>query len=361
MQERTQNRRPTSLPSATSPRGRSAHSNPPNRFTQLVVELDEPSETPVPTQFFEDASKSVISTNDSPDVPFTASLNPYRGCEHGCAYCYARPTHEYLGLSAGLDFESRIFVKRDAPELLARELASPRWEPKVLALSGVTDAYQPVERRLEITRRCLEVLAETRNPVAVVTKNHLVTRDADLLVELTKYRAAAVFLSITTLDPELSRKLEPRASHPQQRLAAIEELAARGVPVGVLVAPVVPAITDHEIPQIVAAAAKAGARTGRFILLRLPGAVAPLFEDWLGYHFPDRKEKVLHRLREMRGGKLNDPRFGHRMRGDGPFADQIRSLFHTASRRCGLSNDSMDLSVDSFRRPRGPQLGLFDE
>jgi len=346
-------------PASTAPRGRAAGSNPANRFTLLSVESEEPPPERVATRYFLDASKSAIAYNDSPDIPFDASLNPYRGCEHGCIYCYARPGHEYLGWSAGLDFESRILVKENAPELLRRELASPSWKPQTLALSGVTDPYQPVERRLGITRRCLEVLVEFRNPVGIVTKNHLVTRDADLLAELARHGAAAVYLSVTTLDAELARIMEPRTSHPRERLAAIGELTAAGVPCGVMVAPMIPALTDHEIPKIVEAAASAGAQAAGMLALRLPGAVAGLFEEWLARHFPERKEKVLNRIRSLRGGKLNDPRFGHRMRGEGVYAEQIRALFETARRRAGLERRRVELSTAAFRRPGGDQLALF--
>jgi len=345
--------------SRRSPHGRGATDNPPNRFERIEVELDGETPERIETLYLRDTSRSVIATNDSPDVGFDASLNPYRGCEHGCIYCYARPTHEYLGFSAGLDFESRILVKEDAPELLRRELASPRWRPQVLALSGVTDPYQPVERRLEITRRCLEVLAEVRNPVAVITKSALVARDADLLAELAAHGAASVALSVTTLDGELARRMEPRASHPRRRLEAVARLAEAGVPVGVMVAPVVPAITDHEIPRILEAAAEAGAGHAGFILMRLPGAVAGLFEGWLEEHFPDRKEKVLNRVRELRAGRLNDPRFGSRMRGEGPFAEQVKALFEQSRRRYGLGDRGPGLSTAAFRRPGGEQLALF--
>jgi DNA repair photolyase len=348
--------------------GRGASSNPLNRFETLEVDFEpggapwaatEEGEGRVETRYLRDTSRSVIATNSSPDVGFDASINPYRGCEHGCIYCYARPSHEYLGFSAGLDFESRILVKEDAPELLARELASPRWKPQVLALSGVTDPYQPIERTLEITRRCLGVLAEHRNPVVVITKSALVTRDVDHLAELAAHGAAAVSLSITTLDPELARRMEPRAAHPRERLKAIERLAAAGVPVGVMVAPVVPAITDHEVPRILEAAAEAGARRAGYVMLRLPGAVAGLFERWLEEHFPDRKEKVLNRVRGLRGGRLNDPRFGNRMRGEGAFADQVKAMFRTWKRRYGLDAPRAELSTAAFRRPGGDQLGLF--
>jgi DNA repair photolyase len=343
--------------------GRGAGSNPPNRFETLryVRDTDSSStEDPAPgTRFLKDLSRSIITYNDSPDVGFEASINPYRGCEHGCIYCYARPTHEYIGFSAGLDFETKILVKEDAPNLLRRELSSPRWKPQVIGMSGVTDPYQPVERRLRLTRRCLEVLLEFLNPVVIVTKNHLVTRDLDLLVELARREAAAVFLSVTTLDDSLRQILEPRASHPTRRLAAIENLAQAGVPAGVLVAPVIPGLTDHELPAIIAASARAGARFAGYVPLRLPYAVAPLFEQWLTRHFPERKEKVLSRIRAIRGGKLNDPRFVSRMKGEGIFAEQIAGLFSLACRGAGIRGRGPSLSTASFRRPTGPQLSLF--
>jgi DNA repair photolyase len=346
----------------TAIKGRGAIGNPRNRFETIEIERDEevPGPERVETELLRDTSRSVIAYNDSPDVGFSASVNPYRGCEHGCVYCYARPFHEYLGFSAGLDFESKILVKEDAPALLRKELSSPKWKPQALAMSGVTDCYQPAERRLEVTRRCLEVLAEFRNPVGVITKNELVTRDIDVLQELAAHDAAVVMLSITTLDPEVARRMEPRASHPRDRLKAIERLAAAGIPVGVMVAPVVPAITDHEMPKILEAAAAAGARTAGYVVMRLPGAVAGLFERWLEEHFPDRKDKVLNRVRDLRGGQLYDPRFGSRMRGEGLFADQIRVTFQTFKRRYGLDQPFPELSTAAFRVPgRVEQLGLF--
>jgi DNA repair photolyase len=346
--------------------GRGAASNPPNRFERLRYEPDPDRESDgdgqsaPATEYYRDKTRSIIATNDSPDVGFNASINPYRGCQHGCIYCYARPTHEYLGFSAGLDFETKIMVKEDAPDLLRQELASPRWQPQPLGLSGVTDPYQPVERRLCLTRRCLEVLAEFRNPVAVVTKSHLVTRDLDLLSELAHHHAAAVFLSITTLDGSLARLLEPRATQPAGRLAAIAELSRAGVPAGVMVAPVIPGLTDHEMPAILAAACQAGARCAGYTTLRLPLAVAGLFTQWLEQHFPDRKEKVLSRIRDMRGGKLNEPRFGVRMRGEGPYARLLRDLFHMARRQAGFPEGGPELSVAAFHRPGGTQQLLFD-
>jgi len=313
-----------------------------------------------PARYYVDPSRTLLSRNESPDVPFDVSLNPYRGCEHGCIYCYARPGHEYLGLSAGLDFESKIFVKQRAPELLREALASPRWQPRLLAIGGVTDAYQPIERRLRITRGCLEVLAEFRNPIGLVTKSRLVTRDIDLFQELAAHGAVSVHVSVTTLDPALHRILEPRTAAPSQRLAAIAALAEAGIPVGVMVAPIIPALNDHEIPRIVAAAAEAGATRAGHILLRLPHVLSDLFEDWLARHFPERAQKVMNRVRSTRGGRLNDPRFGSRMKGSGVFAEQIHQVFELACRRAGIDRgERAPLSTAAFRRPSGPQLSLF--
>ena len=343
--------------------GRGAAANPKNRFEKIGVEPD-PAETgdePRPeTVYLRDRSRSIVATNSSPDIGFNASINPYRGCSHGCAYCYARPTHEYLGLSAGLDFESKVLVKEDAPGLLRGRLASPRWEPKVLSMSGVTDPYQPVERKLGITRGCLEVLAGFRNPVVIVTKNHLITRDIDLLSELAGHEAAAVAVSLTTLDDDLRRVMEPRTSRPVRRLAAIRKLSEAGVPVGVMTAPVIPGLNDHELPNLLSSAAEAGAAFAGYVPVRLPGAVAPLFEDWLERHFPDRKGKVLGHIRSMRGGKLNDPEFGSRMKGGGVYAEHISRLFGVSCRRAGIERGRFPkLSTASFRKDGGAQPGLF--
>lgn len=273
--------------------------------------------------------------------------------------CYARPTHEYLGFSAGLDFETRIMVKHAAPELLRQELLSPKWQPRVLAMSGVTDCYQPVEKRLELTRRCLEVLRDFLNPVVVVTKNFLVTRDIDLLREMARYRCAAVLVSLTTLDAELSASMEPRASRPARRLAAIEALAKAGVPVGFLLAPMIPALTDAQAPAIVRAAARAGARFGGYVPLRLPHAVKELFENWLERYYPEKKDKILNRIRAIRGGRLNDPNFHTRMKGQGIFAEQMAELFRLACRKAGVAERHPALSIEHFRRPSTSQLDLL--
>ena len=352
-------------------RGRGAVANPGNRFDgidylpdpealQAQADAGEAPERPR-TELLRDRSRSIITYNDSPDVNFDASINPYRGCEHGCAYCSARPTHEYLGMSAGLDFETRILVKEHAPELLRQELARPGWRPQALGLSGVTDPYQPVERRLRLTRGCLEVLCEARNPVHVITKNYLVTRDVDLLGELARQGLAAVCVSLPTIDAALSRVLEPRTSQPRRRLDAVARLAEAGIPVIVLVAPVIPGLTDHEIPDVIAAASRAGATHAGYVTLRLPLAVAPLFSAWLEEHRPNQARKVLERVRNLRGGALNEAAFGSRMRGQGPFAKLIEQLFAGACRRHGVNAERLRLRTDLFRRPRADaaQLPLF--
>lgn len=343
-------------------RGRGATDNPANRFEKIQLERDadwDPPEDPAPaTLFLKDRTSTIIAYNDSPDVGFDASVNPYRGCEHGCIYCFARPTHEYLGFSAGLDFETKIMVKERGPELLRTELSSHKWKPQVIAMSGVTDCYQPIERKLKLTRRCLEVLAEFRNPVCIITKNHLVTRDVDLLGALAKHQAAAVFVSVTTLDSTLTPKLEPRASLPSYRLAAIETLSRAGIPVGVLVAPVIPGLTDHEMPAIISAAVEAGAQFAGYVPLRLPFGLGPLFEDWLARHFPERKEKVLNAIRAIRQGRINDPNYGTRMRGKGIFADQLAALFSVACRKSGLTGQRPELSAAAFRVPSSTNASM---
>src|SRR5213079_164765 len=353
--------------SHTSIRGRGASWSPANRFEKLHVDLTDRDVVDVDleteerprreTQYFRDETKSVITRNNSPDVGFETSLNPYRGCEHGCIYCYARPTHEYLGFSAGLDFESKIMVKTNAPELLRAELESPRLNPQTLVMSGVTDPYQPIERKLCIARGCLEVLAKFRNHVAIITKNRLVTRDIDLLCGLSAHNAVAVNVSVTSLDSNLQRVLEPRTSSPQARLDAIRQLRSAGIPTGVMVAPVIPGLTDHEIPKILEACAKAGAQFAGYTVVRLPWAVAPLFEHWLEEHFPDRKEKVLGRIRHLRGNRLNNSLWHTRMTGEGIFAEQIASLFKVGCGRAGIG-ERPTLSTAAFHRTK-EQLKLF--
>ena len=355
---------------------RGAADNPANRFEKRAYEaepergdpeadrwlgeLEEPDGPPLATEFFPDPSRTLLARNDSPDVGFDTSLNPYRGCEHACAYCFARPMHEYLGFSAGLDFETKILVKHDAPALLRKELSKPSWKPRVVSIGAATDPYQPVERRLRITRRCIEVFADFRNPIGIVTKGSLVARDRDLLAEMARDDTALVHGSITTLDDRLRRVLEPRAASPGKRLAAVEALAKAGVPVGVMLAPIIPGLTESEIPRLVQAAADAGARQVGHLVMRLPHGVKALFEDWLERHYPERKQKVLNRIRALRGGPLNDPRFHHRHRGSGVYAQQIHQLVAVAARRAGLPG-LPTLSVEAFRPPPPPQLSLFGD
>lgn len=343
--------------------GRGAAANPANRFEKLHLEPDpdaDMAEQPAPgTVFLKDKTVSILAHNDSPDVGFDTSINPYRGCEHGCIYCYARPFHEYLGLSAGLDFESKILIKEQAPALLREALSSPKWQPRIIAMSGVTDCYQPVERRLKLTRGCLEVLAECRQPVCIITKNFLVTRDIDLLQELARHDAVSVTLSVTTLDMDLARVMEPRTSMPKQRLAAIEALAKAGVPVGVNVAPIIPGLTDHEILRIIKAATDAGAKFAGYTVVRLPFAVKDLFEQWLSNHAPGKKDKVLNGIRALRDGELYHSEFGSRMSGTGNLAEQIERSFDVACRKAGIAGNRPHLSTASFRRPQGAQLTLL--
>lgn len=347
--------------------GRGTSLNPVNRFDQIIIEADlesdeaqDPSEKRIATQYFRDVSKTIITTNDSPDVPFEASINIYRGCEHGCIYCFARPTHEYFGLSLGLDFETKIFVKEDAPTLLRKELAKKNWQPKVLTMSAVTDCYQPVERKFQITRRCLEVLEDFRNPVAIITKNQLVARDIDIFKKMNDYHGIFVNVSLTTLDMNLWRRMEPRTSNPSLRLKAISQLSEAGIPVGVLVAPIIPGLTDHEIPALLKEAVKAGAQSAGYVVLRLPYAVKELFEDWLIKHFPDRKDKILNRIRALRGGKLYDSKFGERMSGTGIFADQIHDLFVMGCRKAKMPDRRSHLSTAAFRNADEKQFMLFN-
>lgn len=344
-------------------RGRGANSNTANRFSELAFEEDPAELTEEDlkkrTRFLDDTSRSIVSTNTSPDLGFDASLNPYRGCEHGCSYCYARPTHEYLGFSAGLDFERVIMVKRHAAELLEAELRKKSWRPQVLMLSGVTDPYQPVESRLEVTRQCLKVLARFKNPVSIITKNALVTRDADVLSEMALWNGARVTLSITTLDEALRARLEPRTSTIANRLRAIRELAVAGVPVGVNVAPLIPGLTDHEMPDLLAAAVAAGATHAGFTIVRLPGAVSELFTQWLEEHAPLRKQRVLNRIGEAHAGDLDDKRFGLRMSGSGGHAEQLGALFRLARKRLGLGRRWEPLNTALFDVPGRMRQGTL--
>lgn len=354
-------------------RGRGAGLNPGNRFEPVRLHVlgehldtiahENPDGSQVTTQVFSDDSRSIINRVDSPDIGFKWTINPYRGCEHGCIYCYARPTHELLGLSCGLDFETRIGAKRDAPALLRRELASPRWERETIIMSGITDPYQPIERQLGITRACLEVMIEYGQPVSIITKNRLILRDIDLLTSLHAHGSVSVAVSITTLDPRLAATMEPRASSPSARLETIRRLSEAGIPVSVMTAPVIPALNDHEIPRILEAAAAAGARSAGFVMLRLPYQIKDLFLDWLRRTAPDRAAHVESQLREMRGGELYDAKWFTRQRGTGARAEQIATSFALFKRRYGLDDPLPMLKpgpriAEAFGNERG-QLGLF--
>jgi DNA repair photolyase len=329
-----------------------------------ALDPDDPEALPAPplrTRVSFETARSLITGNDSPDIPFDRSINPYRGCEHGCVYCYARPTHSYLNLSPGLDFESRLVAKRNAAELLARELAAPSYQPALIALGTATDAYQPVERELRLTRGVLEVLADALHPVGIVTKSALIERDLDLLVSMARAGVVQTYVSITTLDADLSRRLEPRAASPARRLRTVRALADAGVPVHVNFAPVIPFINEPELERVLEAAAEAGARRCHYTVLRLPWEVAPLFEQWLEAHVPERAARVMARVREMHGGRDYEARFGARMKGEGVWADLIRTRFESASRRVGFAAATPALRTDAFRPPvlPGAQLGLF--
>jgi DNA repair photolyase len=350
-------------------KGRGAISNRAGRFESLAVEAvddgwgiaDEPL-PPLATTVLPEPPQSVISRNNSPDIPFEQSINPYRGCEHGCSYCYSRPSHAYLNLSPGLDFETRLFYKKDAAAHLRIELNRRGYVCRPINLGANTDPYQPLEKRLGVTRSLLEVMVESHHPVTIVTKSALVVRDIDLLQPLAAEHLVRVFVSVTTLDDELKRRMEPRAASPAARLAAISKLSAAGIPVGLMFAPVVPAINDHELERVVEASASAGATTAGYVLLRLPGEVRDLFYEWLDTHYPDRAQRVRSRIHELRGGRDNDPRFGHRLRGHGPWADLLRRRFDESCRRAGLgTNRGNPLSTAFFRPPsRNPgQMELW--
>jgi DNA repair photolyase len=349
-------------------RGRGARSNRASRYDDERREgFDDGWESlagldAFKTEVHEEAAKSIISTNDSPDLSFDRSINPYRGCEHGCIYCYARPTHCYLGHSAGLDFETQLYAKTNAAALLEQELANPRYVPRTIALGAVTDPYQPIERRYQITRQVLEVLERTNHPVGIVTKSALIVRDLDILARMAERGLAKVAISVTTLDRHLARAMEPRAATPPKRLEAIRQLADAGVPVTVLTAPIVPALNDHEIESILEAAHDAGAREAGYVLLRLPLELKELFRQWLATEFPDRKDRVINVLRSMHGGKDYVAEFGLRQRGAGPYAEQIGARFRLAVKRLGLNErGKYRLRTDLFRHPVKPggQMRLF--
>ncbi len=344
-----------------APRGRGAAVQPDNPYlaAQRVDDLEHVAddeeylaslERP-PTEYLDDASQSIVATNDSPDIGFRYSVNPYRGCAHGCSYCYARPGHEYLGFSAGIDFETKVLVKRRAPALFREFLAKPKWSPEVIVFSGVTDCYQPIERELRLTRGCLEVAAECRQPVAIITKNALVTRDLDLLCELAVHRAVHVSVSVTSLDQSLARVMEPRTSSPAARLRAIAELSAAGVATTVMTAPIIPGLNDHEIPAILAAAREAGAHSAAYVLLRLPTTVRDVFLDWLHRHRPNHAAKVESFIRATRDGQLNSSNWGERHRGRGLIAEQIAQTFKVFAKKHGLDHRHESLNAADFRPP----------
>jgi DNA repair photolyase len=349
-------------------KGRGSLSNPPGRFERTGVEAfddgweQEQAPESIATSVSPDRAKGVLTTNDSPDVGFEQSINPYRGCEHGCIYCYARPSHAYMGLSAGIDFETRLFYKENAGAVLEQELAKPGYVCRPIMLGANTDPYQPVERERRVTRSVLEVLARTRHPVSVISKSALVVRDIDLLSDLAKDGLASVAISITTLSNETKRTLEPRAAAPAARLRALRELSAAGIPCSVMVAPVIPAVTDHEMEAILEAAAEAGASSAGYVLLRLPYEVKDLFREWLTRHFPDRAAHVMSLIHDMRAGRDNDPRFGTRMKGTGPIAELLRNRFKVACRRFGLNSSRRDSPQPThlFRppTPAGSQFRL---
>jgi DNA repair photolyase len=349
-------------------KGRGALSNPAGRFAALLLEETDDGwyrdETPdsLTETVLPDGARSIITTNDSPDVGFDASINPYRGCSHACIYCFARPSHAFLGLSPGLDFETKLFYKVDAVRLLEAELSRPGYVCKPIALGINTDGYQPLEKRLGVTRGILEVLARCRHPVTIVTKSALIVRDTDLLADLARDRLVSVMLSITSLSDDIKRTLEPRTASPQARLRVIRHLAAAGIPVGVLVAPVIPAITDHEMEDILAAAREAGAGSASYVLLRLPHELKVLFREWLAEHYPDRAKHVMSLINQARGGKDYDSRFGIRMRGTGPYAELLRSRFELAARKLGFASAEGRHALDTslFRRPAAAsQMTLF--
>lgn len=354
-------------------KGRGALSNETSRYdtekrirttdgweAEVAAAAEDDELPPLRTILTRDATRTIIAHNNSPDIGFDRSINPYRGCEHGCIYCFARPTHAYLGLSPGLDFETKILFKPEAAKLLAAELAAPKYKPAVMAMGTNTDPYQPVERDLKVTRQILRVLSDFNHPVGIVTKNHLVTRDIDILADMARRNLAEVFLSVTTLDKDLARAMEPRASAPHRRLDAIRALATAGIPAGVMTAPMIPGLNDHEMEAILDAAVDAGATRAGYVPLRLPLEIKELFEEWLKTHRPDRAERVLSLIRQMRGGKLYDAEFGSRMRGEGPLAILLSQRFAAAVKRLGLNRIGVRLDTSAFHVPESARTALVD-
>lgn len=370
MSDSTRRLKPVGNSLLESRRGRGALSNRDGRFEPYAREAAddgwgglEEALPPLKTTVHVDATRTIIARNDSPDIPFSQSINPYRGCEHGCIYCYARPSHTYLGFSAGLDFETQILAKPRAAQLLEAELRRPGYRVSPIALGSNTDPYQPVERKLRITRQILEVLAAHDHPLTIVTKSALVERDLDILAPMAEKNLCAVFVSVTTLDHGLARRMEPRASAPSRRLEAIRSLAQAGVPTGVMFAPAIPALNDHEMEAVLEAAAGVGARFAGWTLLRLPHEIKDLFKEWLAAHAPGRAEHVLSLIRQSRGGRENDPRFGHRFRGEGEYAGLLGQRFRLACERFHFNHDDLELDTGRFRRPActGDQLSLLTD
>lgn len=344
-------------------KGRGSQFNLPNRFEEVHlddsmndgIEYFEPDEDAkkIPTVFYNDHSKSILVKNNSPDLGLGYSINPYRGCEHGCIYCYARPTHEYLGFSSGLDFETKIMVKKDAPKLLEEAFLKKSWEPQSVFFSGNTDCYQPVERKLEITRECLRVFLKFKNPVSIITKNALIQRDIDILKKMSELNLVRAVISITTLKKDLQRKMEPRTSSPSMRLQTIELLSSHGISTAVNIAPIIPGLTDEEIPSILKAASESGAKLAGRVMLRLPHSVKDLFVEWVKREFPDRANKILNRILDLRGGKLYDSTFGTRLTGEGKWAETVQKIFETNCNKYGMNKEKIPLATDLFRIPPG--------
>jgi DNA repair photolyase len=350
-------------------KSRGAGLNTKNRFEPLYIDyndadleeyFDDIEDTRrIQTQFFNDDTKSIMSKNDSPDLGFGVSINPYRGCEHGCIYCYARPTHEYLGFSAGLDFETKIMVKRNAAKLLEQEFSKKSWVPQVIMFSGNTDCYQPVERKLNITRQCLEVFLKFRNPLGMITKNALIQKDIPILKELAELNLVSVTVSITTLNRELSRNLEPRTSVPKKRLETIYKLASAGIPTGVNAAPIIPGLNDEEIPAILKAASENGAKYAGHVMVRLPYSVKELFTDWITRNYPEKASRIINRIHEIRNGQLNNAEWGKRFSGEGVYADHVHDLFEKLCNKLGLNKERRRLRTDLFRKITPGQEELF--
>lgn len=346
-------------------KGRGAQINPDNPYfnhaydTESQDGLDEPFEPYPKTQFFYDQAKKIINKVSSPDIPLAFSMNPYQGCEHGCIYCYARNSHQYWGYSAGLDFESKIIIKQNTPELLIKELNHPKWKPSPIMFSGNTDCYQPIERKTQLTRKCLQIFVEYAHPVGMITKNSLILRDIDVLQQLAQHRLVHVFISITTLDESLRRVMEPRTASAKRRLAVVRRLSDANIPTGVMIGPVIPGLNNHEIPQIIEAATQNGALAVGYSLVRLNGAIGVIFEDWIRKNFPDRADKVINQIKACHEGGLGDSQFGRRMRGKGKIAEAIADLYHLAKKKYMKDRKMPEYDLTLFRRPDDRQLSLF--